>query len=130
MFDRDPSVLYVSLHRYDGGSFYPGTGGISEVSVARDMASITSEMCSVLQRNDKADIVALEARCVRACTHHYYGVVAVRGSEEYLLANPLPLSAPQPLCVAAGGPGTRGRLQHQHPVGGTRDGGRGVRPGV
>ena len=31
MFDGDPSVLYVSLHRHDGGSFYPGTGAAEEV---------------------------------------------------------------------------------------------------
>lgn len=30
-FVRDPRVLYVSLHRYEGGSFYPGTGGVWEV---------------------------------------------------------------------------------------------------
>jgi histone deacetylase 4/5 len=33
MFEDDPSVLYVSLHRYDRGSFYPGTGGVEEVRV-------------------------------------------------------------------------------------------------
>ncbi|XP_051985922.1 histone deacetylase 5 isoform X2 [Xyrauchen texanus] len=27
IFDTDPSVLYISLHRYDMGSFFPGTGG-------------------------------------------------------------------------------------------------------
>ena len=30
-FVNDPRVLYVSLHRYEGGSFYPGTGGVWEV---------------------------------------------------------------------------------------------------
>lgn len=34
MFDGDPSVLYVSLHRYDRGTFYPGTGGVGEVRIA------------------------------------------------------------------------------------------------
>ena len=30
-FIDDPSVLYISLHRYDGGVFYPGgtLGGIA-----------------------------------------------------------------------------------------------------
>jgi acetoin utilization deacetylase AcuC-like enzyme len=32
MFENDPTVLYVSLHRYDHGSFYPGTGKVTEVS--------------------------------------------------------------------------------------------------
>ncbi|XP_051567628.1 histone deacetylase 7-like isoform X2 [Myxocyprinus asiaticus] len=27
IFYTDPSVLYISLHRYDNGSFFPGTGG-------------------------------------------------------------------------------------------------------
>jgi histone deacetylase 4/5 len=26
MFYDDPKVMYVSLHRHDHGSFYPGTG--------------------------------------------------------------------------------------------------------
>lgn len=33
MFYSDPSVLYVSLHRYDRGTFYPGTGHVSSVGV-------------------------------------------------------------------------------------------------
>ncbi|KAJ1493209.1 hypothetical protein T484DRAFT_1610676 [Baffinella frigidus] len=33
MFINDPSVLYISLHRYDDGSFYPGTGPAEEVGV-------------------------------------------------------------------------------------------------
>ena len=32
IFDDDPTVLYVSLHRY-GAGFYPGTGHPSEVGV-------------------------------------------------------------------------------------------------
>ncbi|KAL4427667.1 hypothetical protein ABPG75_001756, partial [Micractinium tetrahymenae] len=31
IFEGDASVLYMSLHRYDGGSFYPGTGAAHEV---------------------------------------------------------------------------------------------------
>jgi histone deacetylase 6 len=31
MFESDPSVLYVSLHRFDRGMFYPGTGAVAEV---------------------------------------------------------------------------------------------------
>ncbi|XP_026203257.1 histone deacetylase 7-like isoform X2 [Anabas testudineus] len=30
-FYNDPSVLYISLHRYDGGNFFPGSGHPSEV---------------------------------------------------------------------------------------------------
>ncbi|GLC67694.1 hypothetical protein PLESTF_000595500 [Pleodorina starrii] len=30
IFYDDPSVLYMSTHRYDGGNFYPGTGDASE----------------------------------------------------------------------------------------------------
>uniref|UniRef100_A0A674PBN7 histone deacetylase n=1 Tax=Takifugu rubripes TaxID=31033 RepID=A0A674PBN7_TAKRU len=30
-FYSDPSVLYISLHRYDGGNFFPGGGHPSEV---------------------------------------------------------------------------------------------------
>jgi acetoin utilization deacetylase AcuC-like enzyme len=33
MFYSDPTVLYVSLHRYDRGTFYPGTGHVSSVGV-------------------------------------------------------------------------------------------------
>eukprot|EP00798_Chlamydomonas_sp_ICE-L_P002356 gene2356-8664_t len=31
IFENDPSVLFMSLHRHDGGSFYPGTGAVNEV---------------------------------------------------------------------------------------------------
>uniref|UniRef100_UPI00359000A4 histone deacetylase 4-like isoform X2 n=1 Tax=Myxine glutinosa TaxID=7769 RepID=UPI00359000A4 len=30
-FYKDPNVLYISLHRYDDGNFFPGSGAISEV---------------------------------------------------------------------------------------------------
>lgn len=33
-FYSDPSVLYVSLHRYDDGNFFPGSGAPDEVSGA------------------------------------------------------------------------------------------------
>ncbi|GMH41611.1 hypothetical protein BSKO_09521 [Bryopsis sp. KO-2023] len=31
IFEDDPSVLYVSMHRHDRGGFYPGTGAASSV---------------------------------------------------------------------------------------------------
>ena len=31
-FYSDPSVLYISLHRYDDGNFFPGSGAPDEVS--------------------------------------------------------------------------------------------------
>eukprot|EP01134_Creolimax_fragrantissima_P001953 CFRG1953T1 len=31
VFKDDPDVLYLSLHRYDHGDFYPGTGAVEEV---------------------------------------------------------------------------------------------------
>lgn len=31
IFETDPNVLYISLHRHDDGNFFPGTGAISEV---------------------------------------------------------------------------------------------------
>lgn len=33
IFDGDKSVLYISLHRHEDGSFYPGTGAAHEVGV-------------------------------------------------------------------------------------------------
>ncbi|XP_040834883.1 histone deacetylase 7 isoform X2 [Ochotona curzoniae] len=30
-FYQDPSVLYISLHRHDGGNFFPGSGAVDEV---------------------------------------------------------------------------------------------------
>lgn len=32
-FYDDPSVLYLSIHRYDDGNFFPGSGAPDEVSV-------------------------------------------------------------------------------------------------
>ncbi|XP_020529285.1 histone deacetylase 15 isoform X2 [Amborella trichopoda] len=31
IFEANPSVLYISLHRHEGGRFYPGTGAADEV---------------------------------------------------------------------------------------------------
>lgn len=33
-FYNDPNVLYISLHRYDDGNFFPGSGAPDEVSGA------------------------------------------------------------------------------------------------
>uniref|UniRef100_A0AAY4EE69 Histone deacetylase n=1 Tax=Denticeps clupeoides TaxID=299321 RepID=A0AAY4EE69_9TELE len=33
VFYDDPSILYISLHRYDDGTFFPGTGGPEEVGI-------------------------------------------------------------------------------------------------
>lgn len=32
VFYNDSSVLYISLHRYDNGNFFPGSGNPDEVS--------------------------------------------------------------------------------------------------
>ena len=37
-FWNDPNVLFVSLHRYDGGAFYPGTTEAGVESVGGDGA--------------------------------------------------------------------------------------------
>lgn len=37
IFYNDPSVLYISLHRYDNGNFFPGSGGPAEVSTQRSV---------------------------------------------------------------------------------------------
>ena len=31
LFEYDPNVLYFSVHRYDSGSFFPGTGSVNSV---------------------------------------------------------------------------------------------------
>lgn len=41
-FYSDPSVLYISLHRYDDGNFFPGSGHPSEVSTKH---SSTAMLC-------------------------------------------------------------------------------------
>lgn len=35
IFYADPRVLYISLHRHDGGFFFPGTGGLTECGIER-----------------------------------------------------------------------------------------------
>eukprot|EP00197_Chlamydomonas_leiostraca_P007182 CAMPEP_0202865778 /NCGR_PEP_ID=MMETSP1391-20130828/6346_1 /ASSEMBLY_ACC=CAM_ASM_000867 /TAXON_ID=1034604 /ORGANISM="Chlamydomonas leiostraca, Strain SAG 11-49" /LENGTH=639 /DNA_ID=CAMNT_0049545655 /DNA_START=304 /DNA_END=2223 /DNA_ORIENTATION=- len=35
IFEDDDSVMYMSIHRYDRGAFYPGTGAVDEVGVGR-----------------------------------------------------------------------------------------------
>ncbi|XP_059640580.1 histone deacetylase 15 [Cornus florida] len=34
IFDQSKSVLYISLHRHEGGKFYPGTGAAGEVGTS------------------------------------------------------------------------------------------------
>lgn len=34
-FYADPSVLYISLHRYDEGNFFPGSGAPNEVGIGQ-----------------------------------------------------------------------------------------------
>jgi len=31
----DPTVLYFSVHRYENGSFYPGTGALNECGIGK-----------------------------------------------------------------------------------------------
>lgn len=30
---NDSNIMYISLHRHDNGSFFPGTGSIDEVNL-------------------------------------------------------------------------------------------------
>ncbi|XP_068652281.1 histone deacetylase 15-like [Aristolochia californica] len=34
IFEKSKSVLYISLHRHEGGWFYPGTGAVDEIGVS------------------------------------------------------------------------------------------------
>jgi acetoin utilization deacetylase AcuC-like enzyme len=36
IFSADPSVLYISLHRYDNGDYFPGLSEGSAESVGKD----------------------------------------------------------------------------------------------
>src|SRR4051794_8014800 len=48
MFYDDPSVLYFSIHRYQGGTFYPRTGGADEVFSCRASSLLASSMTPCL----------------------------------------------------------------------------------
>jgi len=37
LFYADPRVLYISLHRYDNGNFFPGTGAAAECGIDRGL---------------------------------------------------------------------------------------------
>lgn len=37
-FYNDPSVLYISLHRYDNGNFFPGGGHPNEVAIDNELS--------------------------------------------------------------------------------------------
>jgi len=37
LFYADPRVLYISLHRYDNGNFFPGTGAPAECGIDRGL---------------------------------------------------------------------------------------------
>ena len=46
MFYDDPHVLYISLHRHDDGTFFPGTGKPEEVSSVCLIQNFLSQTCS------------------------------------------------------------------------------------
>lgn len=39
-FYDDPNVLYLSIHRYDDGNFFPGSGAPDEVSVTVTLVTV------------------------------------------------------------------------------------------
>uniref|UniRef100_A0A8C7YKB3 Histone deacetylase n=1 Tax=Oryzias sinensis TaxID=183150 RepID=A0A8C7YKB3_9TELE len=43
-FYADPNVLYLSLHRYDDGNFFPGSGAPDEVSAAPALFNFTNNV--------------------------------------------------------------------------------------
>ncbi|CAM6087216.1 unnamed protein product [Calypogeia fissa] len=54
IFEEDPSVLYISLHRHEGGTFYPGTGAADEVGSGKGEGSSVNIpwICSGIGDND------------------------------------------------------------------------------
>lgn len=56
-FYNDPSVLYISLHRYDGGNFFPGSGHPSEVVIKQS----SQHFCVFLL------LFVLSWRCLGVC---------------------------------------------------------------
>lgn len=48
-FYDDPNVLYISLHRYDDGNFFPGSGAPEEVICMRILMMQIEQMFGLLQ---------------------------------------------------------------------------------
>ena len=40
MFYDDPHVMYISIHRHDDGTFFPGTGKSEEVLTLSTLTSV------------------------------------------------------------------------------------------
>ena len=53
-FYESKNVLYVSLHRYDNGNFYPGTGGPAECGAGNSKFAIRSDFFSTFFAKLKA----------------------------------------------------------------------------
>lgn len=49
-FYSDPSVLYISLHRYDDGNFFPGSGAPDEVRPAAGLRGLGGRGAGARQR--------------------------------------------------------------------------------
>lgn len=48
-FYDDPSVLYLSIHRYDDGNFFPGSGAPDEVSAGDSFVLIAVKLLILIK---------------------------------------------------------------------------------
>ena len=89
IFLNDPSVLFISLHRSDGGKFYPGTGMAKEIG-KRDGKGYTVNIpwpCRGL--GDKEYVVAFEAIVMPLCRQFEPDIVFVSAGFDAALGDPL-----------------------------------------
>lgn len=63
-FYDDPGVLYLSIHRYDDGNFFPGSGAPDEVS---EKVSVILNGALVLFKEKRKEPVEVRLICVSLC---------------------------------------------------------------
>ena len=111
VFLQDPSVLFISLHRYDNGAFYPCTGAPTQVGRNKEGASGAAGTCVNVGWNsagvgDNAYRVAFEVIVLPILRAFNPGLVLVSAGFDAVRGDPLGkmLVTPAMCVVADGGP--------------------------
>lgn len=71
-FYNDPNVLYISLHRYDDGNFFPGSGHPSEVVTKQPSKAEAMFLCFCLCCHGDVWVLVCACMGLNSCLHNNF----------------------------------------------------------